>query len=90
MARAIAFLSALVVGATSTTVTIDVSHTIATIPPTFASFGWEMDGMISLLSAMADPRFAATAKHLSPAIIRVGGITGDCPCVYALRVPRHH
>lgn len=61
----------------STTVTIQTTQTVSTIPTKFASFGWEMDGMLGLLSTMADPRFAATAKHLAPAVIRVGGITGD-------------
>lgn len=73
---ALLLLARSVVSAT-VTATIQTTKIVSTIPAAFASFGWEMDGMIGLLSTMADPRFAATAKHLAPAIIRVGGITGD-------------
>lgn len=57
--------------------TIGTDALIATIPPRFISFGWEMDCMIGLLPSMADPRFAKVASHLAPATVRVGGITGD-------------
>ena len=59
------------------TITVQTSALISTIPPNFVSFGWEMDGMIGLLPSLSDARFALAASHLSPAIVRVGGITGD-------------
>ena len=58
-------------------VSIETSKLISKMSPTFVSFGWEMDGMIGCLPYLSDTRFRKIASHLSPAIIRVGGITGD-------------
>ena len=58
-------------------VSIETSKLVSTTSPTFVSFGWEMDGMIECLPYLSDTRFRTIASHLSPATIRVGGITGD-------------
>ena len=59
-------------------VTVRVGPAVgAELSPSFASFGWEMDGMKPLLPATTDPRWRRAASHLAPAMIRVGGITGD-------------
>jgi hypothetical protein len=60
-------------------VQLNTSAAIGSISPLFASFGWEMDQMLGMVSsgALNDARFAAAASGLAPAVIRVGGITGD-------------
>ena len=50
---------------------------LVTIPDTFVSFGWEVGAMLGEAVDYQDPRFVRIASHLSPAVIRVGGITAD-------------
>ena len=59
------------------TITITTGSQLSPLSPSFVSFGWEMDGMLGLLPLTVDPRWRATAAHLAPAFVRVGGITGD-------------
>lgn len=58
-------------------VAVDTSSAAASIPSTFAGFGWEMYAMLGSMAHLADPRFARAAGGLAPALLRVGGITGD-------------
>lgn len=50
---------------------------VATVAPGFVGMGWEMDAMLGMMNDIQDPTFAKAASHLSPAIVRVGGITAD-------------
>lgn len=60
-------------------VQVDTSKLVAMMSPNYIAFGWEMYGMLGILNQghLTDPRFILAASHLSPATIRVGGITGD-------------
>lgn len=58
-------------------ITIDLRSTIATSSPLLSSFGWEAWQMLDSLHEISDPRSEAIAGHLSPSVIRVGGITAD-------------
>ena len=58
-------------------VTVDGRSAVAAIPATFVSLGWEMWKMMDLLPQLSDSRLRRVASHLSPAVVRVGGITAD-------------
>jgi hypothetical protein len=58
-------------------ISINTSSIVATISRSFLSLGWEMEGMFSYIDSMADSRYIAIASALSPAIIRIGGISSD-------------
>ena len=69
--------SFLFVAVGSQSVIIDTLTPIASIGPHFLSHGWEMGQMVNYLESMSDPVLIATSSHLSPTIVRVGGISGD-------------
>jgi hypothetical protein len=59
-------------------ITVGVQSTISSISPTFLSFGWEMEQFLgSYYNQLSDPRYIAIASHMSPAVVRIGGISGD-------------
>lgn len=58
-------------------VSIDTTTVAATIAENFVSFGWEMRNMMEMVPYLSEPTFRNIASHLSPATVRVGGITGD-------------
>jgi len=64
-------------GAFSLDITIDLQSTIATSSPLLSSFGWEAWQMLDSLHTISNPRSEAIAGHLSPSVVRVGGITAD-------------
>jgi len=57
--------------------TIELQSTIATSSPLLSSHGWEAWQMLDSLHTMHNSRAEDIASHLSPSVIRVGGITGD-------------
>jgi hypothetical protein len=58
--------------------TVNVSSPVAFAPPHLISLGWEVHWMLSALDNMtADGRVASIMSHLSPAVVRVGGISAD-------------
>jgi hypothetical protein len=59
-------------------ISIGTSKPIGTIVPEFLSFGWEMEQFLgSYYNQLSDPRYVLIASHLSPALVRIGGISGD-------------
>lgn len=58
-------------------VEIEGQRTAGIIPADFVSMGWEVDRMIDLLPQLNDSRLQRVASHLSPAVLRVGGISAD-------------
>jgi hypothetical protein len=62
----------------SQSVFIDTKTPIAgaSVGPKFLSHGWELGQMVNYLGSM-DQVLIAASSHLSPTIVRVGGISGD-------------
>jgi hypothetical protein len=58
-------------------VSVDTSSASAPISPQFVAIGWEMDCMLNMIAQLNDTRFVRAARGLSPALVRVGGITAD-------------
>lgn len=57
---------------------INTSVPIAISPTHLVSLGWEMHWMLSALDNMtSDSRVSSIMSHLAPAVVRVGGISGD-------------
>lgn len=56
---------------------INTAKSIASIPPTFLSLGWEMEQMFNYMGDFSDARYIAAASSLAPAIVRIGGISCD-------------
>ena len=63
--------------AVALTVVVNTTAPLALSSPYLVSHGWEAGQAFSALPTMLDPRAIATAAHLSPGIIRVGGISAD-------------
>jgi Glycosyl hydrolase family 79, N-terminal domain len=78
MRRLFALLSFGAVVGAPIPLTVNTITVAAFAPAHLLSLGWEMHWMLSELSNMtADARFSRIASHLSPAVIRVGGISAD-------------
>ena len=58
-------------------ITIDLKVSIATSSPLLSSHGWEAWQMLNSLHTMSNSRSIEIASHLSPSVVRVGGITAD-------------
>lgn len=62
----------------SASLIINTTVPIAISPTHLVSLGWEMHWMLSALENMtSDSRVASIMSHLAPAVVRVGGISGD-------------
>ena len=62
---------------TSVTINIKTDRAIAETSAGFVAMGWEMYAMLGQMDDMKDETFTRAASHLSPAVVRVGGITAD-------------
>lgn len=69
--------SAVAVSGSQSPLSITIGGSIAQLSPLLVSHGWEAWQALDALHKMLDPRASTIASHMSPGIVRLGGITAD-------------